>query len=230
MALVKFKRNWFGPDGKTYSGLSEVGNDMIYPNRQIPSDAVVMSDDGTLPSDAVPIKAGFGAKPEYEQVLDQIPFAAPLHMRTVAGTEAPGTGIHPPRSPGPIATGESTLEAAQDAHNEAVDRNAKRVEEARAKVTEGVAAAKEMATLQAEASGDPSRMREAEGIQVPSGGTADNAKKDEDFSRANELADKQAKIDAAESNRLLAEKPKVEPALAAEPKKAEAKPTPPKKL
>lgn len=194
--LVKFKRNWFGPDGKTYKGLDEVPNDYA---DQLPTDAIVMSDDGTLPSNAVPVKAGFGAKPEFEQVLDQIPYAAPTHMISHA---TGGEGIHPPKSPGPLPTAENALEDAQRQHNEALDRNAARIDETRAAVAKGSEDAKVMALKRAEATGDPSAIAAAEALQPASGASSIDQKKNEDFSAANDLAEKNARIAAAESNRL----------------------------
>lgn len=194
--LVKFKRNWFGPDGKTYKGLDEVPND--YAN-QLPTDAIVMSDDGTLPSNSVPVKAGFGAKPEFEQVLDQIPYAAPTHM---IGFAHGGDELHPPKSPGPLPTAENALDDAQRLHNESLDRNAARIDETRAAVAKGTDDAKVMALKQAEATGDPSAIANAEAIQPASGASSVDPKKNEDFSAANDLAEKNKAIAEAESNRL----------------------------
>lgn len=225
MAIVKFKRNWFGPDGKTYVGLAEVPNQFIDPERQIPSDAIVMSDDGSLPSDGVPIKPGFGAKPEHEQVLDQIPGAAPTHMIGTRSTD----DMHPPMAPGPLSTASNVLDAAQEAHNTAIDKNADRVAETRAAVAKGTAEAKEMAVAQATATGDKQKIAAAEAIVPASGTTSDDAKTNEDYTAANALAEKNARIEAAESTKILkpavtkatpvAPVAKIEPATTADTKK-----------
>lgn len=95
--LVKLRRNWFGPDGRQYrtmDGLAELPETYTYPSAGrhdlagktvnmetlLPSDAEIVSGKGTLPEASKPKLPGFGAKPAHEQVLDQIPGAAPIHQ------------------------------------------------------------------------------------------------------------------------------------------------------
>lgn len=90
MALLKLKRNWFGPDGVRYrarDGLHQVSDEVA---AQAPSDAEVFDDNGkSLPSRAPLPLPGFGAKPLHEQVLDLIPGAAPMHVQKIATSDAP---------------------------------------------------------------------------------------------------------------------------------------------
>lgn len=74
MALIKLKRNWFGPNGVRYrarEGLHQISEEMA---KQAPSDAVLFDDGGKpLPSLALEPVAGFGAKPMHEQLRDLVP-------------------------------------------------------------------------------------------------------------------------------------------------------------
>lgn len=80
--LVKFKRDFFGPDGVLYSkGTQEYNGEVD----KLPSDALVVSESGTLPVHSNTPKAGFGAKPLEEQVLDLIPGAGETHLIDSAG-------------------------------------------------------------------------------------------------------------------------------------------------
>lgn len=80
--LVSIKRDWFGPGGKIYTkGTIEYNG----PEDQLPSDAVVVSEDGSFPVRENTPKAGFGAKPLEEQVLDLIPGAGVTHTISSAG-------------------------------------------------------------------------------------------------------------------------------------------------
>lgn len=87
MALVNFRRNWFGPNGVRYrrrDGLVQVPDDYI---PLLPRDAEVFDDHGkALPSKSKEPLPGFGAKPLHEQNLDLIPGAAPVHMERVASS------------------------------------------------------------------------------------------------------------------------------------------------
>jgi hypothetical protein len=99
--IVKFRRNWFGPNGVQYK-TSEGPNDVPDQYRdQLPSDAVVLTEKSIAFDTGKPKLPGFGAKPMHEQVLDEIPNAAPTHMITEAGTGQ--TGPTPPRELTPEA-------------------------------------------------------------------------------------------------------------------------------
>lgn len=95
--LVQLKRDWFAPGGVFYqvrNGLAEISPDM---QPFLPSDAVVVSEAGTMPdrdSAAVP---GFGAKPAHEQALDKVPGGAPTHL-----IEAAQPRSSEPRTPGEL--------------------------------------------------------------------------------------------------------------------------------
>lgn len=86
MAIVRLKRNWFGPNGVRYrsrDGLIEIPDEHV---ALLPSDAEVYNGQG-LPSKAPRPMPGFGAKPLHEQTLDLIPFAAPTHQQAVVTSE-----------------------------------------------------------------------------------------------------------------------------------------------
>lgn len=163
--LVKFRRKWFGPDGKLYGEngalLCEVPDGL---RSELPSDAIVMSEDGTLPSDAVPAMPGFGAKPAQEQILDQIPGAAPTHQ--IGVISANPQGLHPPKNVGKFVSVEEAAADKEKRRDEIIAANAPKVAEAQAATAAASAAAKEMALKQAQATGDPSRIREAEALSI----------------------------------------------------------------
>ena len=97
--LVKLRRNWFGPNGVQYltrDGPNEVPD--IYRD-QLPSDAEILTEKPITFDTGKPKLPGFGAKPMHEQVLDEIPYQAPTHMITQAGTGQ--TGPTPPRELSP---------------------------------------------------------------------------------------------------------------------------------
>lgn len=194
--LVKFKRPFFGPDANLYpAALVEVPSDW---SDALPKDAVILSGDATLPSPSVKPKAGFGAKPENEQVLDNIPFAAPTHQ-IARLTGDPMDGLHPPRSiqaPSDPNVNEERRLASVDAQR---DRQEAKVEEASAAVSAGIDRAKEMAVAQAEATGDESRIREAEAINPGSGTVPSEQPKDR--SEADTM--NRSLINAGETNRGL---------------------------
>src|SRR5690348_11337711 len=80
MAFVKFKRNWFGPDGKRYranEGLHEIHDENIL--AVVPSDAEVYEGSG-LPTLTLRPKPGFGAKPSNELIADLMPGGAPTKV------------------------------------------------------------------------------------------------------------------------------------------------------
>lgn len=80
--LVQLKSDWFAPGGVYYTkGTVEYNGD----EDDLPSTAVVVSKTGTLPVKANTPKAGFGAKPLEEQVLDMIPNAGETHMVSTPG-------------------------------------------------------------------------------------------------------------------------------------------------
>ncbi len=82
--LVNFKREFFGPGGVLYQkGTQEYNGDPDL----LPTDALVVSEKGTLPVRENTPKAGHGAKPLEEQVLDMIPGAGKTHQIDV--TPAP---------------------------------------------------------------------------------------------------------------------------------------------
>lgn len=79
--LVRLKNDWF--DGQSFHKkgiVIEWNGD----KKELPSDAEVLSEKGTLPTSANTPKAGFGAKPVEEQLLD-IAGAGPTHQIEVAG-------------------------------------------------------------------------------------------------------------------------------------------------
>lgn len=88
--LVKLRRNWFGPNGVQYltrDGPNEVPDEY---RDQLPSDAVILTEKAITFDTGKPKLPGFGAKPLHEQVLDEIPYQAPTHMITQAGTGQTG--------------------------------------------------------------------------------------------------------------------------------------------
>ena len=91
--LVKLARDWFDANGvyhQVRDGLAELPDNYdlgkeekdkdgkVIGYQNLPPNAVIMSKTATLPSPSVPAKPGFQAKPDNEQLLDLIPFAAPL--------------------------------------------------------------------------------------------------------------------------------------------------------
>lgn len=144
--LVNFKRPMFGSDGHLYGpGTVEVSKELA----PFPKDAIVVSEDATLPPNAVPTKAGYGAKPEHEQVLDMIPGASPTHQITRIAAAPP-------------IVNEEQLEA--------------RAEKLLDGFQEGMEAAKEMAVRQAEATGDPQKIAAAESINTGSTASPETSK------------------------------------------------------
>lgn len=85
--LVRFKRNWFGPDGvryKTRDGLHEIADGL---RDQLPKDAeVVETKVKELPPKALAPQPGFGAIPDWEQKLADLG-AAPTHQITAGAGE-----------------------------------------------------------------------------------------------------------------------------------------------
>lgn len=140
--LVQLKRDWFAPGGVHYqvrNGLAEIAPEM---RAFLPSDAVVVSDAGTLPdrdSAAVP---GFGAKPAHEIALDKVPGAAPTHL---IEAQSPRSGE--PRTPGEIAR------LAGD-QQKVLDRRETDVPPTEAEVLKGLQAAHEALAKVYEARGD----------------------------------------------------------------------------
>ena len=81
--LVNFKRDFFGPGGVLYrKGTREFNGEA----ELLPRDALVTSKEGHLPVQSNSPKAGHGAKPLEEQVLDLIPGASPTHQIDVSAT------------------------------------------------------------------------------------------------------------------------------------------------
>lgn len=84
--LIKLQRGWFSPDGVLYQkGVIEFNGDVS----TLPSDALIVSEKGTFPVRENTPKAGFGAKPLEEQVLDLIPGAGKTHQLDLTSTSAP---------------------------------------------------------------------------------------------------------------------------------------------
>lgn len=85
--LVRFKRNWFGPNGvryKTRDGLAEIADDL---RDQLPKDAeVIETSVKELPAKSLAPQPGFGAIPEWEQKLADLG-AAPTHTITAGAGE-----------------------------------------------------------------------------------------------------------------------------------------------
>lgn len=93
--LVRFKRNWFGPDGvryRTRDGLAEVPEGL---RDQLPKDAEIIEDKAfaELPQKSLSPQPGYGAVPEWEQKLADLG-AAPTHVITANAGEgqAPSKG------------------------------------------------------------------------------------------------------------------------------------------
>lgn len=158
--LVRLRRNWFGPDGIQYratQGLAEISADL---RDELPSDAVIVSEDGTLPSRGTPTIPGFGGKPQHEQVLDLIPYAAPTHLLRRAAGEMPNAdGLNPPKAPPPTAKEAEKLEAERvererKEHAEAVKESEAKLAEVREDVEEGIARAAEVEANLMEARGE----------------------------------------------------------------------------
>lgn len=85
--LVSLKRDFFGPGGVLYKkGTVEYNG----AEESLPSDAVIVSENGRLPVRSNTPKPGFGAKPLEEQVLDLISGAGVSHQIDVTpGKDAP---------------------------------------------------------------------------------------------------------------------------------------------
>lgn len=158
--LVKLRRNWFGPDGVQYragQGLAEIGDDL---KDELPTDAVIVSEDGTLPSRGTPTIPGYGGKPQHEQVLDLIPGAAPTHLILQAAETQPNAdGLNPPKAPAPTPKEAEKLEEERVArerkeHDEAVKRSEEKLGEVRKEVEEGLERAKEVEANLMEARGE----------------------------------------------------------------------------
>lgn len=156
--LVKLARNWFAPDGTRYRsrmGLVEIPEGM---KDALPTDALIMSPGGTLPSPAPKPQPGFGAKPKHEQVLDQIPYAAPTHQITLgAGAGQPGADLHPAKTPPPDPDSDEARKAREREEAAAEKDRKAAVKEVQADMKEGLTEAKKMEDAQAKASGDPTR-------------------------------------------------------------------------
>ncbi len=91
--LVRFKRNWFSPDGvryKTRDGLHEIGDSL---REFLPKDAEIVSENETLPDKGLKPVPGYGAIQEWEQKLADVG-AAPTHLITAGAGEgqAPSKG------------------------------------------------------------------------------------------------------------------------------------------
>lgn len=168
--LVRLRRNWFGPDGIQYRagrGLAEISAAF---KDALPSDAVVVSEDGTLPSAGTPTIPGFGGKPQHEQVLDLIPYAAPTHLIRAAADEQPNAdGLNPPKAPEPTAKEAEKLDEERAAkeradYKEAVKVSEEKVAEVRKDVEAGLEVAKEVEANLMEARGEtPEKVEAATG-------------------------------------------------------------------
>lgn len=144
--LVKLKRDWFGPGGTLYrtdQGLAELDEKLRH---ELPSDAVIVEYKATggLPSKGPRPLPGFGAKPLHEQVLDQIPYAAPLHMQTPAGEMPDAEGLHPEKSPPDPERVEMAEKAMEREEALVEERRQEKLAEMKASVKEQLAVAKKM--------------------------------------------------------------------------------------
>lgn len=84
--LIALKRDWFAPGGVLYKqGTVEYAG----PEEELPSDALIVSENGRFPVRENTPKAGFGAKPLEEQVLDLIPGAGVSHQMPVGAPSTP---------------------------------------------------------------------------------------------------------------------------------------------
>lgn len=165
--LVRLRRNWFGPNGVQYragQGLAEIGDDL---KDELPTDAVIVSEDGTLPSRGTPTIPGFGGKPQHEQMLDMIRFAAPTHLILHAAETQPNAdGLNPPKAPPPTAKEAEKLEAERvdrerKEHDEAVKASEAKLAEVRKDVEEGIDKAAEVEANLLAARGEPPEKVEA---------------------------------------------------------------------
>lgn len=153
--LVKLARNWFAPDGvryRTRDGLAEIPEEL---RDKLPSDARIVSETGTLPSDGPKPIPGFGAKPVHEQTLDLIPGAAPTHQMTYAA----GSGQNPAKEDDEMKKGfEDAYPGAQKILDDLVDPPAQEASpEEKEQVKEGLKAAKAKEDAEAKVSGDKSK-------------------------------------------------------------------------
>lgn len=88
--LIALKRDWFAPGGVLYkAGTVEYAGS----ENELPSDALIVSENGRLPVRENTPKAGFGAKPLEEQVLDLIPGAGVSHQMPVGAPAAPAPAL-----------------------------------------------------------------------------------------------------------------------------------------
>lgn len=87
--LVKLSNDWF--DGQTYH---KKGVTFEYHGKEedLPNGAVILSENGTLPVGANRPKAGHGAKPVEEQIMDMVG-GTDNHQQSVGGGEGSGEGV-----------------------------------------------------------------------------------------------------------------------------------------
>ena len=88
--LIKLQNDWF--DGQNFHK-KLVTTEYNGPKELLPSSAVILSEDGTLPVGDNTPKPGFGAKPVEEQILDMLG-AGPTHqIETSAGGALPSVRL-----------------------------------------------------------------------------------------------------------------------------------------
>lgn len=139
--LIALKRDWFAPGGVLYKqGTVEYSG----PEEELPSDALIVSENGRLPVRENTPKAGFGAKPLEEQVLDLIPGAGVSHQMPVGAPSAPAPKLTE-------AEREKAEADTETAHKAAEAEKAKQVEAdnkvTKKEVAEGLVNAEEAAKL-----------------------------------------------------------------------------------
>jgi hypothetical protein len=133
--LVNFKRDFFSASGAYYEAGTREYNGPVEDkagNSLLPSDAVIVSEDGSLPfqpNSPIP-KPGFGAKPLEEQVLDMIPGAGDDHQIHAADPgSAPTPLTQEQKEEKEKAAGEAAVVEKTDEQKAADDELAKSVED-----------------------------------------------------------------------------------------------------
>ena len=119
--LVNFKRSFFSAGGVLYEQGTREYNEGG--PETLPSSALIVSENGTLPVRSNSPKPGFGAKTLEEQALDLIPGASPTG-------QIPSGGVNP-HAVSPL-TIQERLDAAQERQRAEEATEAERVEKAKA--------------------------------------------------------------------------------------------------
>jgi hypothetical protein len=191
--LVNFKRGFYhSPTGVYYArGTQDYSGD----ERELPSDALLMSRDATLPTASVQPMPGFQAKPIHEQRLDLIPGAAPTHeIAAIRGGSTDGGTVIGLANPDAEQRKRDQLENADKQDDEAVQRNAEALEALRATTEAGAEVAREHEERSREIE-DPLRNVTLPGSEPASGADTRAATAAQNDSVANVSQEAQANAD-----------------------------------